>query len=161
MFFVIQFDSKILRANLCLWGWFMRFSCFISACIIAIGFVRPSLAVAPAIPDAGVVVFAYRNLEAVGAALLMSATQAGWLCDRPETKNLLVQNNLILQCKKATGKGFIVADDFVQPMDRASVQGYSDAESLVEMLEILRDFTRRASEIPNARVIFQRFPEGK
>jgi hypothetical protein len=130
-----------------------------SVCILIFGGVCQSFALAPAIPDAGVVVYAYRNLEAVGAALRATATQAGWHCDRPEPANALAQNNLILQCKRPTGQGFIVADDFVDPLDRASVQGYSDAENLDEMLKILREFVRRAAGIPNARILFQQFPE--
>jgi hypothetical protein len=129
--------------------------------VISLGVVRPSIALAPAIPKVGVIVYAQHNFEAVGAALGAAATQVGWYCDRPALTNPLARNNLIVQCKNPTGKGFIVADDFVEPLVRASVNGYSDAESLDEMLIILRDFARRASEIPDARVLLPLFPEGR
>jgi hypothetical protein len=141
-----------------LWSMLRR---LISVCIIALGIVRPSIAAAPAIPNAAVTVYAQSDFEAVGAALRAAATQVGWYCDRPQPTNPLERNDLILQCKKATGRGFIVADDFVEPMVRASVQGYSDADSRDEMLRILREFARHALEIPGARVVPHGFPEAR
>lgn len=126
---------------------------------LALGIPLHSLALSPAIPDAGVVVYAHRNLEAVGSELRAAATGAGWQCVRSQPASSLGQNNLILECKSPVGRGLIIADDFVNPLDRASVQGYSDVNNFNAMLKILRDFVRRVHEIPNARILFQQIPE--
>ena len=127
----------------------------VSICLVALVIPLHALALSPAIPDAGVVVYARRNLETVGNELNAAAAQAGWTCERPAPANPLAQNDLFLQCKSPTGRGHIIADDFVDPLDRASVQGYSDAPNLEEMLRVLREFVRRVSAIRDARILFQ------
>jgi hypothetical protein len=129
------------------------------ACFLALVIPLGSFALSPAVPDAGVVVYANRNLETVGRELRAAATNAGWHCERPEPSSPIAQNNLILQCRSPEGGGNIVADDYMDPLDRASVQGYSDADNLEQMLKILREFVQRVSKIPNARILFQQIPE--
>lgn len=128
------------------------------ACILALAVPLSSFALTPAIPDAGIVVYAHRNLEAVERELRAAATNAGWHCERLEPPNAIAQNNLFLQCRSPAGQGNIIADDYVTPLDRASVQGYSDAENLEQMLTILREFVQRVSEIPNARILYRQIP---
>lgn len=132
---------------------------FARLCLFALAIPINAFALTPAIPDAAVVVYARRNLEAVGNELKAAAIDAGWQCERPVPANPLAQNHLVLECKSPNGQGHLVADDFADPLDRVSVQGYADAANLDSMLRILREFVRRVPAIPNARILSKKAPE--